>query len=83
MNNRGKLKSQGKLKTGCIGINMITCKRYWNKFNTVKSASKKAYYYVKFDESKSNLRHTLKVLTGIDTKMCISDKFNECMSKNT
>ena len=61
---------------------MITYKRYWNKFNTVKSAAKKAYYYVKFDESNSNLRHALKVLTGIDTKsVYLTNSMNVCRRK--
>ena len=62
---------------------MITYKRYWNKFNTVKSAAKKAYYYVKFDESNSNLRHALKVLTGIDTNGVYLRNSMNVLSKRT
>ena len=57
---------------------MITYKRYWNKFNTVKSAAKKAYYYVKFDEFKSNLWTRSEGINRNRYKQCISEKFNEC-----
>ena len=57
---------------------MITYKRYWNKFNTVKSAAKKAYYYVKFDEFKSNLWTRFEGINRNRYKQCISEKFNEC-----